>query len=47
VAAEVRLEAVRLVRERYPDFGPTFAAERLAARHAIRIPRDTLRLGDS
>ena len=26
---EVRLEALSLVRERYPDFGPKFAAEKL------------------
>ena len=41
--AEVRLEAVRLVRERYPDFGPTFAAEKLLEEHGLALSRETLR----
>ena len=32
-----------LVRAHYPDFGPTFAAEKLAERHDLRIGRETLR----
>ena len=32
-----------LVREHYPDFGPTFAAEKLAARHGLRLGVETLR----
>ena len=39
--AEVRLEAVRLVRERYPDFGPTFAAEKLLEEHGLALSRET------
>lgn len=35
--------AVALVRERYHDFGPTFAAEKLAEQHDIRISHETLR----
>ena len=30
IAGAVRREAVELVRERYPDFGPTFAREKLS-----------------
>lgn len=32
-----------LVRERYPDFGPTFAAEKLKEYHSIKISNETLR----
>lgn len=39
----VRDQALALVRERYADFGPTFAAEKLAALHGIRVGRETLR----
>ena len=35
--------ALRLVRDHYPDFGPSFAAEKLEERHGIRISRETLR----
>jgi hypothetical protein len=31
------------VRERYADFGPTFAAEKLAERYDLRVSRETLR----
>src|SRR3984885_7318190 len=40
---EVRDHAIALVRERYADFGPTFAAEKLAERHDVRVSRETLR----
>jgi len=30
-------------RERYADFGPTFAAEKLAERHNLKVSRETLR----
>ena len=43
IAEDVRDRAVRLVRERYPDFGPTLAAETLAQRHGLRVSRETLR----
>ena len=36
-------QAVALVSEHYPDFGPTFAAEKLAERHDIVISRESLR----
>src|SRR5258707_1744070 len=39
----VRDHAIALVRERYVDFGPTFAAEKLAERHDVRVSRETLR----
>src|SRR6202158_5335381 len=41
----VRDHAVALVRERYADFGPTFAAEKLAERHDLKVSRETLRSG--
>ena len=41
--AEVRTLALSLVRERYADFGPTLAAEKLAAHHGCKISRETLR----
>lgn len=36
-------QVMSLVRERYPDFGPTFAAEKLEEYHAIKISEETLR----
>src|SRR5271166_4164376 len=41
--AEVRALALSIVRERYADFGPTFAAEKLAGRQCSAQSRDTLR----
>jgi hypothetical protein len=41
--AEVRTLALSLVRDRYPDFGPTMAAEKLATQHGCSISRETLR----
>src|SRR3954452_22192736 len=41
--AAVREAALAVVRERYPDFGPTLAAEELAGAADIRPPRETLR----
>jgi transposase len=41
--ASVREAALAVVRERYADFGPTLAAEKLAERHDIRLSRETLR----
>jgi len=35
--------AVQLVREHYLDFGPTLAAEKLAASHGLVVSRETLR----
>jgi hypothetical protein len=41
--AEIRTLALSLVRERYADFGPTLAAEKLAELHGCSISRETLR----
>ena len=41
--AEVRALALLVVRERYADFGPTFAAEKLADHHGCSVSRETLR----
>ena len=40
---EVRSLALSLVCERYADFGPTYAAEKLAALHGCEVSRETLR----
>jgi hypothetical protein len=40
---EVRALALSLIRERYPDFGPTLAAEKLAEHHGCSVSRETLR----
>src|ERR1700722_14220117 len=40
--AEYRERAMGLVRERYADFGPTLAAEKLADLHGFGISRETL-----
>jgi len=40
---EVQSLAVALIRQRYADFGPTLAAEKLAELHDLRISRETLR----
>lgn len=37
-------EAVKTVKERYHDFGPTFAHEKLVEHHGITFSRETLRL---
>ena len=41
--AGVRQAAMSLVRERYADFGPTFAAEKLSEDHGLSVSRETLR----
>jgi hypothetical protein len=38
-----RRTVLALVREHYPDFDPTLAAEKLAARHGLRLGVETLR----
>ena len=40
----VRTEALAIIRERYWDFGPTLAAEKLGELHRIVLGRETLRL---
>ena len=39
----LRTAAIGLIRERYPDFGPTLAAEKLAELHDIHLARETVR----
>ena len=41
----VKAKVLRLYAQRYGDFGPTLAAEKLAERHGITISDETLRLG--
>ena len=41
----VKAKVLRLYAQRYGDFGPTVAAEKLAERHGITISDETLRLG--
>jgi winged helix-turn helix protein len=43
LSAEVRILALSIVRERYADFGPTLAAEKLVELHGCSISRETLR----
>ena len=38
-----RRSVLALVHEHYPDFGPTLASEKLAARHGLRVGVETLR----
>ena len=40
----LRQEALALIRERYWDFGPSLAAEKLREVHGITLGRETLRL---
>lgn len=39
----IRTEVLRLVRERYADFGPTLAHEKLTESHGVRVSIETLR----
>lgn len=39
----LKIYLLELVRENYPDFGPTLAAEQLEARHDVKVSRETLR----
>jgi hypothetical protein len=40
---KIRDQVMAIIKEYYPDFGPTFAAEKLAKHHAIFINKETLR----
>src|SRR5258708_34436752 len=40
---DLRDMATGIIRERYPDFGPTLAAEKLAELHDIQLARETVR----
>src|SRR5258707_2846196 len=41
--ADLRDMATGIIRERYPDFGPTLAAQKLAELHDIHLTRETVR----
>src|SRR5258705_3692157 len=41
--AEVRTLALSIVRDRYADFGPSLAAEKLAEHHGCLVSRETFR----
>jgi hypothetical protein len=41
--ADVRATAIAIIRERYADFGPTLAAEKLTELHGICLARETVR----
>jgi hypothetical protein len=41
--AALRTEVIDLIRERYSDFGPTLASEKLAELHGIHLGRETIR----
>jgi transposase len=40
---DLRARAMALVRERYADFGPTLAREKLAECHGVRLAKETVR----
>ena len=40
----LKVQALEIIRQRYTDFGPTLAAEKLREVHGITIGRETLRL---
>jgi len=40
---KLRRQVLELIRERYPDFGPTLACEKLAERHRIVLSDETVR----
>ncbi len=44
VPIKIKEKALKLFREKYSDFGPTFASEKLLDVHAIKISKETLRL---
>src|SRR5499427_9303964 len=41
--AVLRMEVVAIIRERYSDFGPTLAGEKLSELHGIHLGRETIR----
>jgi transposase len=44
IAERLKAQVLKLYAQRYGDFGPTLAAEKLAERHGITISEETLRL---
>ncbi|MGH9352590.1 MAG: helix-turn-helix domain-containing protein, partial [Terriglobia bacterium] len=43
IGEETQREAVKAVKAKYADFGPTLAAEYLAEREGVRVSKETLR----
>jgi hypothetical protein len=43
IPATVAVQAMSVIRERYPDFGPTLAAEKLTEIHGVALSRETVR----
>jgi Homeodomain-like domain len=43
IPAAVAAEAMSVIRDRYADFGPTLAAEKLAEVHGVALSRETVR----
>lgn len=43
IREETKQQALALVKQHYPDFGPTFAAEKLSEEHRITVSVETLR----
>lgn len=43
IVETVRMEATKLLKERYPDFGPTFASEKLLELHNLKLSKETVR----
>ena len=41
--ADLRRQAIDIIRARYSDFGPTLAGEKLAELHGLHLSRETLR----
>jgi hypothetical protein len=39
----IAVEALSIIRERYADFGPTLACEKLRERHGLRLAKETVR----
>ena len=44
IPEKVKAKVLRLYAQRYGDFGPTLAAEKLAERHGITLSDETVRL---
>lgn len=44
LAPDVAERATALIRDRYPDFGPTLACEKLRERHGLTLAKETVRV---
>lgn len=44
IYSQIKDEALSLIKEKYPDFGPSFAAEKLKEYHSLEVNPETLRL---